>query len=67
MEADGTGATPDDHGPLPAAALDRDAPAAAVAALLDRIDVDLSRVEESLALLDDEEVDPDAAVAWLDR
>jgi hypothetical protein len=35
--------------------------------LLDRIDVELAKVEESLALLDDQDVDPDDAVAWLDQ
>jgi hypothetical protein len=37
-----------------------------VAELLDRIDVALSKVEESLVLLDDPEVDPTDAVAWID-
>ena len=47
--------------PLPAGA-----PGDGVAELLDRIDVGLAKVEESLVLLDDPEVDPSDAVAWLD-
>lgn len=39
--------------------------AAAAAVDVDRIDLELARVEESLRLLDDADVEPSAAVAWL--
>ena len=32
---------------------------------LDELEVELAQVEQSLRLLDDEAVDPDAAIAWL--
>lgn len=70
QSADSTGSGADDaaadHVPADEVAADH-VPADEVGDIdVDAVDLELTRVEESLRLLDDADADPRAVVAWLD-